>query len=252
MRHLERNNIAASAWDRAATPIDDYWAIEAYLRHVRPDVVFHLAVASQATGRPNEGWLVNFEWPSELAHATYKLGIRFLFTSSVMVYTQNQPGPYTLSHPADADSGYGFEKLVTERRVQYQNPDCLIVRLGWQIGSAAGSNNMIDHLSRQMAAHGVVRASRRWLPACSLVGDTAAALCALGQAAEPDLYLLDSNRGHSYYDIVCALNALHGHPWQVEPDDDFVYDQRMIDPRVPLATLAERLPSLPPLPAAAA
>ena len=43
-----------------------------------------------------------------------------------------------------------------------------------------------------------------------------------------------------------AANANPGkdYDWVVEADDAFVYDQRMIDPRVSIASLKARLPTL--------
>src|SRR5882724_2031503 len=76
-------------WDRAAVPIDRYQPMEDFVRREKPDALFHLAIASRSTGVPNESWLVNYEWSSELAWVTRQLGLRFVFTSSVMVFTDD-------------------------------------------------------------------------------------------------------------------------------------------------------------------
>jgi len=70
------------AWDRARVPIDRYAPMEAFVAEARPDVVFHLAIASQPTGRDGESWLVNYEWSSELAWITRMQGVRFVFAST--------------------------------------------------------------------------------------------------------------------------------------------------------------------------
>ena len=230
-------------WDRAAVPIDQYDAMEAFVRAQRPDVVFHLAIASQSTGKPNESWLVNHDWPSELAWITRTLGIRFIFTSSVMVFSDNAKGPFTIDSVPDAGEGYGYEKRMAEQRVFEQNPDAVVVRLGWQIGEKPGSNNMIDFFEKQTKEHGQVNASRKWFPACSFLPDTAAALAWLA-TANAGLYQIDSNTRWTFFEIVSALNEQHGKRWKIVPNDDFVFDQRMIDPRVPVRSLAHRLPSL--------
>jgi dTDP-4-dehydrorhamnose reductase len=64
-------------------------------------------------------------------------------------------------------------------------------------------------------------------------------------SAEPGLSMLDSNERWTFYEIACALNARHGGRWQVEPSEDFVFDQRMRDERIRLPSLKERLPGLP-------
>src|SRR5690606_6962301 len=111
------------AWDRKAVPIDNYAEMERFLAQTKPDALFHLAIASKPTGRENEGWMVNYYWPSELAWATRQLKIPFVFTSSVMVFTNNAKGPFTIESPPDAAEGYGGEKRRAEERVFYQNPD---------------------------------------------------------------------------------------------------------------------------------
>jgi len=59
------------------------------------------------------------------------------------------------------------------------------------------------------------------------------------------LYMIDSNRKWTFYEICTALKALHGNTWAVIPNDDFVYDQRMIEKQIRVPSLKEKLTSLP-------
>jgi dTDP-4-dehydrorhamnose reductase len=242
--HLRTHGYEVVAWDRTVAPIDRYQPMEDFVRQERPDVLFHLAIASRSTGIANESWLVNYEWTSELAWITRQLGVRFVFTSSVMAFSDNARGPFTVNSEPDASQGYGYEKRTAEQRVFHQNPDAVIARLGWQIGEKAGSNNMIDFFEKKAAAGGSIAASRKWHPACSFVRDTAAALTWLATAA-PGLYLIDSNTRWNFFEIASALNEKHGRRWKIVANDDFVYDQRMLDPRVPIPSLQASLPALP-------
>lgn len=242
-RALAREGHQVVAWDRAQVRIDDYHVMERFVRDTAPDVIFHLAIASQPTGRDRESWLVNYEWSSELAWIARVLDVALVFTSTAMVFSDQAPGPFTRDSVPDAREGYGFEKRCAEERVRYQNPAARIVRLGWQIGDAPGSNNMIDFFDRNQAQHGRVRASTRWYPATSFLDDTAAALLQI-PAMPADLYMLDANTAWTFFDIARALSRRHGDRWNVEPTDDFVYDQRMHDPRIRMPSLAERLPEL--------
>jgi dTDP-4-dehydrorhamnose reductase len=226
-------------WDRNVVPIDCYQPMEDFVRRERPDVLFHLAIASQSTGKTNESWLVNYEWTSELAWITRQLGVRFVFTSSVMVFSDKAKGPFTLESVPDAPEGYGYEKRVAEQRVFHQNPNAIVVRLGWQIGDAPGSNNMIDYFEK----HKAIKASPKWLPACSFVRDTAPTLASLA-TAEPGLYMMDANKKWSFFEIASALNKTHGNRWKIEANDEFVYDQRMIDSRVVVPPLNATLVTL--------
>ncbi len=244
---LRARGVEVVAWDRAAVAVDDYAAMHQFIKGVAPDVLFHLAIGSQPTGQANESWLVNYQWPSELAWITRELGVRMVFTSSVMVFTDDAVGPFTVDTPPDAATGYGYEKRQAEARVRAQNPDAVVVRLGWQIGERSGSNNMLDFFERQMRDAGRITASDRWYPACSFLLDTATALATLAAGA-PGLYQINSNTGWTFFDIASALNVAHGGRWQVIATSDFVYDQRMRDERLAVPPLSARLPQLASVP----
>ena len=241
--YLKHKKITVIRWNRGEVPIDAYYPMEDFLRAVRPDILFHLAIASKNTGRENENWLVNYEWPSELAWITRILNIAFVFTSSVAVFSDHAQGPFTLDAKPDASEGYGNEKRMAEQRVFFQNPQARIARLGWQIGDAPGSNNMVDYLHKKMAENGEIRASTKWLPSCSMLADTARALFQIAQK-QPGLYQVNANDRWNFYEIAVALNEIHGNPWKVTPVENFVYDQRMIDKHVKIPPLEKRLKTL--------
>ncbi|MBK7539544.1 MAG: sugar nucleotide-binding protein [Myxococcales bacterium] len=244
--HLVASGGEALAWDRGAVAMDDYWAMERTVRDSGAEVLFHLAIASTPTGREDEAWKVNYEWTSELAWICRQLDLRFVFTSTAMVFSNAAVGPFTVASAPDASEGYGHQKRLAEARVMHQHPRAVIARLGWQLampGTEPGDNTMQRNFDRQMAEHGCVRASTRWLPACSFVDDTAQALVALADAA-PGLYHLDSNERWTFHDIASALSAEQGERWRIVATDDFVYDQRLADDRISLPSLRSRLPLL--------
>ncbi len=232
----------AIPWDRARVPIDDYGAMEHFVRESGASAIFHLALASKPTGIENEGWLVNWQWPSELAWIARQLGVPFVYTSTVMVYTNAVPGPRDPATPADETEGYGAEKRRAEEQVLHQNPGAIVARLGWQIGSAPGTNNMIDFLERTNRESGAIRASTRWIPACSFLEDTADALLSLPGAGSGIHHVEGNSTGLDFHRIATGLNALHGNRWRIVATDDFVLDQRLRDTRVPVGCVEARLP----------
>ncbi|MCA9933546.1 MAG: sugar nucleotide-binding protein [Ardenticatenaceae bacterium] len=243
-RFLQEQDWEVVAWDRTAVSLTDLPDIRSYLEFEFPDVLFHLATDSESTGIENESWVVNVAWSENLARLCRQLGIQFVFTSSVMVFTNDANGPFTVEAEPDAAEGYGYEKRTAEQRVLKVNPRAVIARLGWQIGDAPGSNNMIDFFARQMEEQGEIRASRQWYPATSFLADTAVSLTRLSNNGR-GLYLVDANERWNFYEIATALNELHGRPWRIIPTDDFVYDQRMIDGRSHMPSLRKRLSTLP-------
>ena len=230
-------------WRRDEVPIDDYAAMDAFVRASKPDALIHLAAASQPMGKQlsaAESWAVNYEWTSELAWLSRQHELPFVFTSTVMVFEDSEPGPYTIGSAPIAAHGYGMEKRRAEQRVFEQNPHARVVRLGWQIGGLQG-NTMGAWLEARRDE--TISAALRWMPACAFLEDTCAQLLACVRRP-PGLYQLDANEGWSFYDIARALRVRHDADWELQPSYEWAYDQRMLDPRCPMTPLAERLPEL--------
>ena len=114
---------------------------------------------------------------------------------------------------------------------------------GWQIGTGPGGNNMVEYLRKQQLEKGKVSASRKWLPACSTLADTSQLLTKV-LALPGGTYMVDSNRRWTFYDIARAINDRYNFGWQVEACDDFVFDQRMQDERLPAPPLSAHFPLL--------
>lgn len=230
-------------WNRQLVPANNLDEGRLFLQRIKPDVVFHLAIASTATGAANEGWHINHDWPAQLADICREQGRHLLFTSTAMVFSDNATGPFTPHSRPDAGQGYGYEKRMAEEAIRRRLPSAHIVRLGWQIGTGPGGNNMVEHLRQQQLNNGKVLASRRWLPACSALADTSKLLLAV--LSQPGgTYMLDSNRRWTFYDIARAINDRYTFGWQVEASDDFVFDQRLQDERLPVPPLSEHFPLL--------
>jgi hypothetical protein len=71
--------------DQAEVPIDDYSRMESFVQSANPDILFHLAYASDPAFSSEETWKINYEWASELAWISKLAGIKFLFTSTNLV-----------------------------------------------------------------------------------------------------------------------------------------------------------------------
>lgn len=288
-RELATRGVTTWPYSSSAN-VDHSEAISRVLDAARADAVFHLAVASSPRGLENEGWRINVEWPARLAEACGARRLPLVFTSTAMVFSDAARGPFTIDSPPDAAHGYGYEKRVAEERVLAAHPTAIVVRLGWQIADLPAArkpsatspheprgnaptaadastnpppaapdaelftgNQMLAYLEQKMRDDGVIRASRRWLPACSFLADTTRGLADLAQracaapspadqphAARPNLagrFHFDSNAAHgaSFFEIVQELNRRLGERWRIEADDSFVFDQRLIESRLPLA-----------------
>ena len=215
-------------WNRSDVPINDHIAARNFIDRKQPDWFFHIA-----TGSP--------DWAELVAHICAEQDIRFLFTSSVSVYSASQSGPFTVNILPGPHDEYGRYKLECEQRVHAACPKALVVRLGWQIGIAPGGNQMVDYLDRTFKTHGRIDASTHWYPACSFLPDTAESLMHMIQTLPSGLYHLDGNPGLNFYEIAAGLNKVHGEPWTVNPVDTPVQNNRMVDQRVRMRSISETL-----------
>ena len=238
---IDADGGTAIGWDRRQAAPGDRAAAEGLVAETAPEVIFHLALPSQPTGIDNEGWLVNERWTRDLASIAAAREIAIVYVSTVMVFSNKAKGPFTPEMEPDETEGYGFSKLLGERAALAAKPDARIARLGWQIGQQRGSNNMIDFLETQQDEHGEISASTKWLPATSVLEDTADGLLQVANAS-PGTYHLDSNSSWNFFQIVSALNEVHGRRWKVTATEDFIYDQRMRDPRIRMPMLDQHLP----------
>ena len=212
------------AWDRSRVPPDDPGAVGAFLAETAPDWIVHAAMGSP-------------DWAEALAATP----ARMLYVSSVSVFSGHGPTPLRPEDEPDAADDYGRYKAECERRVAGADPAALVARIGWQIGDAPGTNNMLTYLADTNARDGAVRASTRWFPACSFLRDTAGALVDLMARGAEGIYHVDANPGLSLFEIATGLNRLHGEPWTIVASDDFALDLRMADERVRIAPITERI-----------
>jgi dTDP-4-dehydrorhamnose reductase len=217
------------AWDRSAVPPEDDRAVE---RHVRDSAA--TALVHCGMGDPH--------WAGHLAACCRRMGVAFLYTSSVSVFGSHQAGPHGVDAVPEPRDDYGRYKLESERRVLAANADARIVRLGWQIALRPSGNQMVEHFMRRHADRGHVEASVDWFQACSFLEDTARALADLLERPSEGIHHLDGNPGWDMHRIVRALNRAMGGAWDVRPTGDPRLNNLMQDGRQPSISIEARLP----------
>lgn len=214
-------------WDRAAVNPDDEGLSAAWLSAQSVDAIAHLGMGSARFA----GWLAS-RCPN------------FLFTSTAMVFDQMPGGPHDVGDDRNAKDDYGRYKIECEDAVLLASETPVIARIGWQIDPTQPGNNMLMALDDQQWRDGRVAASRAWLPACSFMTDTAAALLSLLERRLPGVYHLDSNAEEAWRfdEVARALALAFGRDWRVEPDESYRHDQRLVGGTSRLPPLSARLP----------
>lgn len=230
-KHFEANGFSVIPWNREKVPIDNYFVMEKFIKTIQPIALIHLAaITSFEPEKRKDAWLVNYEWPSEIAWICMIHKIKFIFTSTAMVFSHLQKGPFTIDSVPDANNGYGYEKRMAEERVMSQNPESVILRLGWQI-ALEGHNSMIRFLENEMNEKGFIEASTNWFPSCSFLEDTIE-IFRQSLNFEPGIYMLNANEKLSFFEIACFLNEKFHKSWIIKPVESPVLDQRMEEKRL--------------------
>lgn len=240
--HLARVASAAGwevlGWDRRRIPSDDAAAVAAHLQASRPDAIAHLALGPLC-------------WARGLAEFAARQDLPLLFTSTAMVFHQDPGGPHRPTDERTARDDYGRSKIQAEDAIRAACPKARIARIGWQIDEQPRGNNMLATLDQWQREQGRIAASRCWIPACSFMPDTAAALLDLLQddAEAGQTVHLDSNADSALsFDLLVAALArrFDRKDWCIVVNEDYRHDQRLLDPRTGrIASLTQRLDQKP-------
>jgi dTDP-4-dehydrorhamnose reductase len=243
LQKLMQHGYNVETWDRSKVPIDNYAAMEEYISKVKPDCLFHLAaITSFDPEQRTDSWKVNYEWTSELAWICSQHSVKFIFTSTGMVFSEKQQGPYDINTIPEEDYGYGYEKRMAETQIFRQNPDAVILRLGWQIAEE-GRNSILTWLTHTASKVEVMSTSASWMPSCSFVDDSADIIIA-SVDYPAGIYMVNSNSRWTFYESAFALKDLYKKDWKIMPVKSNLRDRRMIDDRVKIPDLRLRLPFL--------
>lgn len=227
-RELLQHGIEPVAWDREKVSTSKEEEMRHFIEEVNPNYFLHIGMGPA-------------EWAGALARLCAEYQIPFLFTSTVSVFSDQVTGPIPPETSPDAEDEYGHYKRDCEEVIFSNNSSAQIVRLGWQIGNEAGSNNMMDYFVNEMKQNGVISASDHWYPSCSFLEDTASALVEILTLHGPGLYHLNGNTRHTFYEIAVGLKELHNLDWQIECVDLPKQDHRMIDSKISIPSITKRL-----------
>lgn len=234
--HLARAAATAGVdvvgWNRASVDPDDAAGCARFLAAEKPDAIAHLGMGSA-------------DWAGRLAAAAGCRGIPFAFTSSAMVFDSVPDGPHAIDAPLTAKDPYGQYKIACESAVLSAYPEASVARIGWQIDPHQAGNNMLMALDAWQAKDGHVAASRAWIPACSFMEDTAAALMDLLTKPRSGVVHLDGNtdEAHPFDRIVAGMKLAYSRDaWVLRVSEDYRHDQRLISSLLRIPPLSARLP----------
>ena len=114
----------------------DMSSINAMLKLYKPQVVFHSAGMTnvdRCDAYPDMANFINATLASNLAKASYDLGIKFVHISTDQLF-DGKTSYVTEPTPTSPLNAYGYSKALAEEKVAKNNPEALIIRcnfFGW-------------------------------------------------------------------------------------------------------------------------
>ena len=131
--------------------IRDEQAVMAFTRGSKPDVVLHLAAATDVDRCEQEpAWAEesNAVGTRNVALACKEVGVRMIHVSTGAVFWGDKPEPYIEEDDPRPFNVYGRSKLAGEQQVQQLLPDGLIVRAGWMFGGEERDKKFVGKMVR--------------------------------------------------------------------------------------------------------
>lgn len=223
-RRFRQEVIDVVAWDRKKISIEDPAAVRSFIEHEKPDWVCHMAMGSPV-------------WAATMARVCRENGIKFLFTGTCSVFDGSKPGPFPVDKKPDATDDYGRYKADCEGQILDAHHEAYIARLGWQIGEAPGSNNMIDFFYRMAREKGRVEVTHGVIHSSAFLVDTVDALYRLLVRHEPGLYQLEGNPGLTLFEIATRLNARYHFDFPIVPHEEPRRDIRMLNDKITMGQI---------------
>ncbi len=138
LRAAQARGLAATGWDRARLPVEDWQAVSGALAEVRPRFVIHAGAWTDVDGCEREPWravLANGAGTANVASACSREGVGLVYVSTDFVFDGAADSPYREDDPTGPLSAYGRSKLLGEQAVASLAQDGFYtVRTSWVFG----------------------------------------------------------------------------------------------------------------------
>lgn len=136
-----------------ALDVRDPHAVSATVADVKPDVVLHLAAATDvdACERDHDlAFATNAIGTQNVALACRDIGCELVYISTAGVFWGDKPEPYTEFDDPGPANVYGDSKLAGERIVTSLLDRFYIVRAGWMVGGGALDKKFVGKIAEQI------------------------------------------------------------------------------------------------------
>jgi dTDP-4-dehydrorhamnose reductase len=135
--------------ETASLDVGDAEAVLAFVADAEPEVVIHLAAATdvdRCEQDPDLAYRVNAIGTQNVALACQQTGATLVYTSTAGVFSGDKPDPYIEFDSPGPANVYGHSKLAGERIVQTLLERFYIVRAGWMVGGGVKDKKFVGKM----------------------------------------------------------------------------------------------------------
>lgn len=202
--------------------VTDPKAVRAAIEKAQPEVVLHLAAATdvdRCEQEPDWAYRVNSIGTQNVALACLATGATLVYISTAGVFGGDKPEPYTEFDEPDPANVYGAAKLAGERIVTSLLTQYYIVRAGWMVGGGTKDKKFVGKITELIdRGETRLRVVDDKFGSPTYARDLLGGIQALLQTGYYGLYHMVNRGTCSRYDVALAIRELLGrYDVEIEP-----------------------------------
>jgi dTDP-4-dehydrorhamnose reductase len=211
---------------RQELDVRDAAAVAAAVRETRPDVILHLAAATDVDAceqRPGDAFAVNASGTQNVARAAGEAGALVVYTSTAAVFDGAKPEPYVEADEPSPANVYGESKLAGERSVRALERH-YVVRAGWLVGGGARDRKFVGKIVELiLGGERRLRAVDDKIGSPTYAPDLLHGVRRLLETGAYGVYHMVNPEPASRYEIARAIAELLGADVEIEPVSSDVF-----------------------------
>ena len=196
--------------------VTDAVAVRTAIAQVRPDVVLHLAAATdvdRCEREPEWAHRSNAAGTEHVARACRETGATLVYISTGSVFPGDKPAPYVETDEPGPVNAYARAKLAGERAVAALLSRFYIVRAGWMLGGGARDTKFVGKMAELIAAGRTpLRAVHDTCGTPTYARDLLAAIAGLLETGAYGVYHAGNAGWCTRYDMALAIREALGRP----------------------------------------
>ncbi len=191
-----------------ALDICDSLAVKNMVRKLKPDLVIHLAAATdvdRCEQEPSLAYRVNAAGTEHVVTACRAENIRLLYMSTAGVFDGQKSTPYVESDAPNPVNVYGRSKLIGEYAVRQYAGRHQIVRASWMVGGYERDKKFVAKILRLLKERRELTVVTDKIGSLTFTDDLSSGIAAVIETGQTGLFHMANHGVCSRYDVACEI-----------------------------------------------